>query len=53
MQAFAPSRDGWTEDELVDVLEYRWWTLEDLERTPDLIEPDELLELIRGRLAAR
>ncbi|THG33619.1 NUDIX domain-containing protein [Naasia lichenicola] len=53
VQAFDPSREGWTEDERVDVLEYRWWTLEDLERTPDLIEPDELLDLIRGRLAAR
>ena len=50
--AFTPSREGWTEEEQADVVEYRWWSLDDLESTPDLIEPDELLDLIRGRLTS-
>lgn len=51
--SFTPSRYGWTDEEQVDVVEHRWWTLSDLQRTPDLLEPAELLDLIRGRLGKR
>ena len=46
VDAFEPSKDQWTDEELVDVLESRWWTLAELAATDDLYEPVELVELI-------
>jgi 8-oxo-dGTP pyrophosphatase MutT (NUDIX family) len=49
--SFDPSQENWTESERVDVLEHRWWTLEELAATHDLYEPAELIELVRAQLA--
>jgi hypothetical protein len=50
VDAFEPSKDQWTDEERVDVLESRWWTLEELAATTDLFEPTELVELARAQL---
>ena len=43
---FAISRDNWTDDEKVDTLDVRWWTLEELRQTHEPFEPRQLLELV-------
>ncbi|GAA1209628.1 NUDIX hydrolase [Rhodoglobus aureus] len=48
--AFEPSDAMWTDDERVDVLEHRWWTLDDLAATQDCFEPTELVSVIRTQL---
>lgn len=47
---FEPSNSNWTEDEHVDVLEHRWWTLAELLVTKDPYEPKELINLVRRSL---
>jgi ADP-ribose pyrophosphatase YjhB (NUDIX family) len=42
--------DEWTDDEKVDILESRWWTLDELETTTEPIEPDGLSALVRRLL---
>lgn len=39
---------GWTEDERRDVLEYRWWSTDELFATGEQIAPHGLAELIRN-----
>jgi len=39
--------DGWTDDERVDILESRWWSLAELEATDDPVEPADLAALLR------
>jgi 8-oxo-dGTP pyrophosphatase MutT (NUDIX family) len=48
--AFQPSRENWTAEELLDVLETRWWTLDELASTTEPFRPPELLDLIRNQL---
>jgi 8-oxo-dGTP pyrophosphatase MutT (NUDIX family) len=43
---FEPSSAGWTDDEKVDTLDSRWWTLEQLQTTDEPSEPAHLLELV-------
>ncbi|GAA4264634.1 NUDIX hydrolase [Frondihabitans peucedani] len=43
--------DEWTDDEKVDILASRWWTLAELEATDEHIEPAQLVERLRGLLA--
>ncbi len=50
--AFELSRDGWTPEEQVDVLDVRWWTLEELAATDEPVQPADLVEVVRGVLAA-
>jgi len=47
---FEPSNTNWTDDEHVDVLEHRWWTLAELLVTKDPYEPKELVNLVRRSL---
>ncbi len=49
--AFTPSRDNLTADERVDVIDTRWWTLEELSTTAEPIEPLELRSLVARQLA--
>ncbi|GAA0961428.1 NUDIX hydrolase [Frigoribacterium faeni] len=37
----------WTDDERVDILESRWFTLDELETTADPVEPSDLAALVR------
>jgi 8-oxo-dGTP pyrophosphatase MutT (NUDIX family) len=48
--AFDPSEENWTDDERVDVLAYKWWTLAELIGTTEPYEPAELIPLIRRQL---
>ena len=48
--SFEPARDNWTEEEQVDVLEHRWWTLAELLAERPRFEPAELIELVRRQL---
>ena len=53
VDAFEPSDELWTDDERVDVLEHRWWSLADLETTGEPFEPAELPTLVRTTIALR
>jgi 8-oxo-dGTP pyrophosphatase MutT (NUDIX family) len=50
VDAFEPSDAQWTDEERVDVLEHRWWTLRDLISTTEPYEPRELVNLVRRQL---
>jgi 8-oxo-dGTP pyrophosphatase MutT (NUDIX family) len=50
VDAFEPSQEHWTDDERIDVLEHRWWTLRELLSTTDRYEPKELINLVRRQL---
>lgn len=43
---FSPSSDGWTDDEKVDTLDSRWWSLDELQSTTEPLEPAQLVELV-------
>lgn len=47
---FEPSSEHWTDDEKVDVLEHRWWSLGELLAERPRFEPVELIELVRREL---
>jgi 8-oxo-dGTP pyrophosphatase MutT (NUDIX family) len=48
---FEPRSAGWTDDEKVDILEHRWWGVDELADSGEVIEPDSLIELLRQGLA--
>lgn len=50
VDAFVPSDLLWTDEERVDVLAHRWWTLGELAATTEPFEPAELVELARNTL---
>jgi 8-oxo-dGTP pyrophosphatase MutT (NUDIX family) len=49
---FAPSSVGWTDDEKVDTLDSRWWSLDELRTTSEPYEPAQLLDLVAQHRAA-
>jgi 8-oxo-dGTP pyrophosphatase MutT (NUDIX family) len=44
--------ENWTPEERVDILDSRWWSLRELERTTDVLEPTRLAQLMRGQLSS-
>ena len=51
--AFEPDRAGWTEEEVADVVEWRWFTADELRaehRDGHEVEPPELPELLEAQL---
>ena len=50
VDAFEPSSEHWTDEERVDVLEHRWWSLIELISERPRFEPPELIDLIRREL---
>jgi len=50
VDAFEPSDAHWTDDERVDVLAHKWWTLSELIATDEAYEPAELVNLVRRQL---
>ena len=44
---FEPSADHWTDEERVDVLQHRWWSLDELLAEQPRFEPAELVGLVR------
>ena len=51
VDAFEPSDAHWTDDERIDVLAHKWWTLEELAGTSERYEPAELVELVKAQLS--
>jgi ADP-ribose pyrophosphatase YjhB (NUDIX family) len=54
VEHFDPARDGWTEEELADVVEWRWFGVDELWDEHALrfeVEPPELPEILRERLS--
>jgi len=47
---FEPSQEHWTDEERIDVLEHRWWSLAELLAELPPHEPAELVPLIRRQL---
>ena len=45
---FEPVVSGWEEVEQRSLLELRWWTADELERTHDTVYPEELALLLRA-----
>lgn len=43
---FEPSKAGWTDDEKVDNLDSRWWSLTELRSTTEPFEPANLPDLV-------
>ncbi|MFB2582685.1 NUDIX hydrolase [Herbiconiux sp. P15] len=47
---FDPIDTHWTDDERVDVVEWRWWSPAELRETADSVEPADLVELLERSL---
>ena len=52
VQNFQPDTSGFTQDELRDILEYRWWTLEEILGSKEPLAPHELRVWLKGRFSA-
>ena len=52
VQKFDPDTSGFTQDELRDILEYRWWTIQELMESDEQLAPHELREWLRARYQA-
>jgi 8-oxo-dGTP pyrophosphatase MutT (NUDIX family) len=50
VDTFTPDLSGFTEEEQTAVLEWRWWTADELASTADGLAPSELAALLRGLL---
>lgn len=48
---FQPDTSGFTQDELRDILEHRWWNVEKLLESEESIAPHELRNWLRTRFA--
>jgi 8-oxo-dGTP pyrophosphatase MutT (NUDIX family) len=49
---FEPAQDGWTEEEQLDVVDWRWMTVDELEAEAHEVEPADLPAMLRARLVA-
>ena len=52
VQDFKLDTSGFTQDELRDVLEYRWWNLSKLFASEELVGPHELISWLKTRFEA-
>lgn len=53
VDGFEPARGGWTEEELVDIVDWRWISADDLAADSFECEPAELPDLIRANVPPR
>lgn len=51
VDTFEPSREGWTDEENADVVEWAWLTADDLATSDHEVEPSWLPNLLRERLS--
>jgi len=49
VESFSPDTSGFTEDEHRDILEYRWWNIQDLLESGESLAPHELAGYLRKR----
>jgi len=47
---FNPARDGWTDEERADVVEWRWMTADELAAEVHDVEPETLPRMLRQRI---
>ena len=52
VQNFEPDTSGFTQDELRDILEYRWWSIEEILQSDEPIAPHELKDWLGARFSA-
>jgi 8-oxo-dGTP pyrophosphatase MutT (NUDIX family) len=52
VQNFQPDTSGFTQEELRDILEHRWWNVEDILQSDEPIAPHELKDWLKGRFSA-
>ena len=52
VQNFEPDTSGFTQGELRDILEYRWWTVEEILESKEPLAPHELRAWLRSRFSA-
>jgi 8-oxo-dGTP pyrophosphatase MutT (NUDIX family) len=52
VENFEPDTSGFTQDELRDILEYRWWTIQELMESDEQLAPHELRQWLRARYQA-
>jgi 8-oxo-dGTP pyrophosphatase MutT (NUDIX family) len=52
VQNFQPDTSGFTQDELRDILEYRWWTVEEILESNEPLAPHELRSWLRDKFYA-
>ena len=50
IETFNPDTSGFTQDELRDVLEVRWWRISDLLNSGELVAPHELASWLEANL---
>jgi 8-oxo-dGTP pyrophosphatase MutT (NUDIX family) len=47
---FAPASDAWTDVEKATVIDHRWWSVDDLRRTHEVVFPERLADLLEELL---
>jgi 8-oxo-dGTP pyrophosphatase MutT (NUDIX family) len=52
VQSFEPDTSGFTQDELRDILEYRWWTVDEILESQESLAPHDLRDWLRERFSA-
>lgn len=52
VENFQPNTSGFTQDELRDILEHRWWNVEDILQSDEPIAPHGLKDWLKGRFLA-
>jgi 8-oxo-dGTP pyrophosphatase MutT (NUDIX family) len=50
---FTPTDNGWDDLERRELITHRWWTLDELTATDEVVYPSELGELVRAVLEGR
>ena len=50
VEEFQLNDSHWTEDERRDVLEFRWWSLDDLIDSGESVGPSDLVEFLKHHL---
>ena len=52
VQNFQPDTSGFTQDELRDILEYRWWTVDQILDSQESLAPHDLRDWLKERFSA-
>jgi 8-oxo-dGTP pyrophosphatase MutT (NUDIX family) len=50
VEAFTPQHHGWDEVEQRALLDHRWWTVDELRTTDEMVYPSELADLVQAVL---
>ena len=51
-ESFTPGSAEWTPDEHRDILKHRWWSIDELVASGDMVGPPGLLEFLQQHLSA-